>query len=173
MAQIVEEIEASEQDNKKAEIELALKEFGLELRRIRESKNLNQRELHEITGIDKSVLSELERGLYTPSLAIIKQLADGLDVNPHILVASYYGMPIPEFSLKDKETLESFIKLALDYVAPKAAELLPFQSATPTEQITERGLKGLKEGVAENRRRSAARRKNKTPTETNPDNIEK
>lgn len=122
MTQTIEEV-----DKKKAEIELALKDFGLELRRNREAKNLNQRELHEITGIDKTVLSELERGLYTPSLALIKQLADGLGINPHILVAAYYGIQLPEFNLRDKETLENFIRLALEYTG----RITPFTSPLP------------------------------------------
>jgi transcriptional regulator with XRE-family HTH domain len=104
-------------DKKKAEAELALKEFGHELKRIRRSKKLTQLRLHEITGIDKTVISDLENGNYTPSLVLIRQLAAGLAVSPYILIAPYYGIPLPNYVLKDKETLEKFINLAIEYIS--------------------------------------------------------
>jgi transcriptional regulator with XRE-family HTH domain len=115
--EIMADTEKTKADAKKAEIELALKEFGHELKRVRRSKKLTQLRLHEITGVDKTVISELENGTYTPSLVMIRQLAEGLGVSPYILIAPYYGVPLPNFVLKDKETLENFINLAIEYIS--------------------------------------------------------
>jgi transcriptional regulator with XRE-family HTH domain len=104
-------------NQKKAENELALQDFGRELRRIRKIRGFTQKELWEITGIDDTVISDLERGTYTPSLTLIKELSDGLQINPFILLSAYYGVPLPEFSIRDRETLEGFIKLARNYLS--------------------------------------------------------
>lgn len=158
--QAVEEAGTTRVDIKKAEIELALKDFGLELKRVRESRNINQRELHELTGIDRTVLSELERGLYTPSLSMIRELADGLKINPHILVAAYYGVPLPEFNLNDKETLDSLIKIALDYLARQHQ---PQPPALTTDNRTPRNAEAY-EGVE----RAKVTNKNRKPKDDQP-----
>jgi predicted transcriptional regulator len=75
--ELMTDTEKTKADAKKAEIELALKEFGHELKRIRRSKKLTQLRLHEITGVDKTVISELENGTYTPSLVMVRQLVEG------------------------------------------------------------------------------------------------
>jgi transcriptional regulator with XRE-family HTH domain len=91
---------------KKEDNELALFEFGQELKRIRRAKKLTQKRLHELTGIDDTVISDLENGNYTPSLVIIRQLADGLGINPFELIAPYYGIPLPGFNVKGQQALE-------------------------------------------------------------------
>lgn len=93
--------------------------FGLQLKNIREDKNVSRQELQQLTGIDVTILSELERGLYTPSLVIIGKLAIALEINPHVLISAYYGTPLPQFDYNDKQTLDSFIQIALNYLKQK------------------------------------------------------
>ena len=50
----------------------------------RESANITQKELAEKTGIYQADISKLERGLGNPSLATLKRLAEGLDMNIRI-----------------------------------------------------------------------------------------
>lgn len=46
----------------------------------RERANITQKELSEKTGIYQADISKLERGLGNPSIATLKRLADGLDL---------------------------------------------------------------------------------------------
>ncbi len=44
----------------------------------RKEKNITQEQLAEITGIDRTDISELERGEGNPTIATLQRLADGL-----------------------------------------------------------------------------------------------
>lgn len=62
--------------------------FGQALRKIRASKNLTQEDFSTVSS--RTYLSSLERGLKSPTLEKINQLAGTLDVHPlTILVATY------------------------------------------------------------------------------------
>ena len=51
---------------------------GNELLRVRAEKDLSQSKLSEMTGIDQSDLSKIERGLLNPSINMIKRMTDAL-----------------------------------------------------------------------------------------------
>ena len=59
-----------------------LKLFGEKLRTLRKNKNISQEKFAEITELDRTYISGLERGLRNPSFLIIKKLASALNVNP-------------------------------------------------------------------------------------------
>lgn len=64
--------------------------FGLALKQIRRSKNLTQEDFGTVSS--RTYLSTLERGLKSPTLEKVDQLAGTLDVHPlSILVATYVG----------------------------------------------------------------------------------
>ncbi len=44
------------------------------------SKNLTQKQLAELTGIDQADISKLERGMTNPSIKLLNKLADGLNM---------------------------------------------------------------------------------------------
>lgn len=46
----------------------------------RKSRNMTQKELSEITGIDQSDISKIETGNANPALSTLKRLADGMDM---------------------------------------------------------------------------------------------
>lgn len=50
----------------------------------RSSRNLTQKQLAELTGIDQADISKLERGMTNPSIKLLKKFADGLDMDLHI-----------------------------------------------------------------------------------------
>jgi transcriptional regulator with XRE-family HTH domain len=54
--------------------------LGKAVRFLRETKNLNQRELAASSGIDATEISRLEKGKSNPTHATLKRLANGLDV---------------------------------------------------------------------------------------------
>jgi transcriptional regulator with XRE-family HTH domain len=57
-------------------------QFGRILRQIRTAKELTQEELAHRAGMDVTYLSDLERGKWNPSLAMLADLAQGLAVHP-------------------------------------------------------------------------------------------
>lgn len=46
----------------------------------RKARNMTQKELSEITGIDQSDISKIETGNANPALSTLKRLADGMDM---------------------------------------------------------------------------------------------
>jgi transcriptional regulator with XRE-family HTH domain len=62
--------------------------FGLALKQVRNSKDLTQEDFSAVSS--RTYLSTLERGLKSPTLEKVEQLAGVLDVHPlTILVATY------------------------------------------------------------------------------------
>lgn len=57
---------------------LEKEEFGLRLRELRIEKNLSIKELHEITGISCSTITNLEKGRQKATPIIINKLAKAL-----------------------------------------------------------------------------------------------
>jgi transcriptional regulator with XRE-family HTH domain len=55
-------------------------DFGYALRAIRNSRNLSQEELGQITGLDRTYISGLERGKRNPTLRVIASIASGLGI---------------------------------------------------------------------------------------------
>lgn len=68
--------------------------FGLALKQIRKSKNLTQEDFATVSS--RTYLSTLERGLKSPTLEKIDQIAGTLGVHPlTILVATYVDKDSP------------------------------------------------------------------------------
>ncbi len=59
-----------------------LKNLGTKLKSLRLKKNISQEKFAELTDLDRTYISGLERGLRNPSFLILKRLAKSLDVNP-------------------------------------------------------------------------------------------
>ena len=60
----------------------ALKIFGLNVRRTRESRKLTQEKLAEKAQLDPTYISGIERGVRNPSVLSILRVAKALDVGP-------------------------------------------------------------------------------------------
>ena len=60
--------------------------FGRILRRLRLERGLSQEQLAELAGVHRNYIGDLERGLKSPSLAVITRLALALHLRPHELV---------------------------------------------------------------------------------------
>ncbi|MDP8235144.1 MAG: helix-turn-helix transcriptional regulator [Candidatus Erginobacter occultus] len=59
--------------------------FGDNVRRIRKSRNLSQEDLAEKSGLHRTYVSGIERGVRNPTLAIICRIAAALGVKPEEL----------------------------------------------------------------------------------------
>jgi transcriptional regulator with XRE-family HTH domain len=62
------------------------KQFGRILRNLRNARKLTQEELAYRAGMDVTYLSDLERGKWNPSLAVLVDLARALTVHPSELL---------------------------------------------------------------------------------------
>jgi transcriptional regulator with XRE-family HTH domain len=56
----------------------AIRNLSRHLRQIRLDKHLSQEELSELVGVDRTYISDLERGLRNPSLKTLAKIADAL-----------------------------------------------------------------------------------------------
>jgi transcriptional regulator with XRE-family HTH domain len=64
--------------------------FGRVLREARLQKGISQDSLASLCEFDRTYPSLLERGLRSPTLAMIFRLSEALDINPSLLVARTY-----------------------------------------------------------------------------------
>ncbi|MFA7416533.1 MAG: helix-turn-helix transcriptional regulator [Rhizobium sp.] len=55
--------------------------FAKNLRLIRQSKGLSQEELAHLADIDRTYVSSLERGVYSPTLDVVQRLAKALETD--------------------------------------------------------------------------------------------
>lgn len=62
--------------------------LGNKLRDLRQNKALSQERFAELTGLDRTYISGLERGKRNPSFLIIQRLCKVLEINPNELFIS-------------------------------------------------------------------------------------
>lgn len=67
--------------NEKRELE----KLGEKLRTFRLTKNISQEKFAEISNLDRTYISGLERGKRNPSFLILKKLATCLEISPNDL----------------------------------------------------------------------------------------
>jgi transcriptional regulator with XRE-family HTH domain len=65
--------------------------FGLALRAARHAHGISQDRLSEICDFDRTYPSLLERGLRSPTLAMVFRIANALEVEPTVLVADAHN----------------------------------------------------------------------------------
>ena len=61
--------------------------LGAFIRSQRKMANLSLRQLAELTSLSNPYLSELERGMHQPSVRVLRQLSDALNVSAEMLLA--------------------------------------------------------------------------------------
>ncbi len=61
-------------------------EFGVRVRKFREKRGWSQENLAEYSGLHRTYISGIERGVRNPTLEVIEKLAIALDVTPAILL---------------------------------------------------------------------------------------
>jgi transcriptional regulator with XRE-family HTH domain len=64
----------------------AEKAFGEVLREVRKERGISQMDLYEASGIDRTYISAVERGLQSPTLGMIVRFSGYLKVRPSELV---------------------------------------------------------------------------------------
>ena len=108
--------------------------FGAFIRSQRKLANLTLRQLAELTSLSNPYLSELERGMHQPSVRVLRQLSEALNLSGEILLAEA-GLLDPDRGTggenSDQSAVERAIRTdaALDD-AQKAALLAVYKSMT-------------------------------------------
>jgi transcriptional regulator with XRE-family HTH domain len=62
------------------------KAFGRAMRVARTKRKMSQMDLHVATGLDRTFISDLERGIQCPSLITVFRVAEGLEMDGWTLV---------------------------------------------------------------------------------------
>lgn len=80
------------------------KAFGQTMRSVREERRISQITLQVLTGLDRTFISDLERGIQCPSLRTVFRVAQGLGVSPTTLIrrtteSPYFVLPEDEDNL--------------------------------------------------------------------------
>jgi transcriptional regulator with XRE-family HTH domain len=66
--------------------QLMTKTFGVNVKWMRQARNISQEVLAQQSGIYRTYLSRIESGLANPSLLVIAALASALDIDPSKLL---------------------------------------------------------------------------------------
>jgi transcriptional regulator with XRE-family HTH domain len=114
--------------------------FGAFVRSQRKLANLTLRQLAEMTTLSNPYLSELERGMHQPSVRVLKQLSDALNVSAEMLLAQagLIDRHAESESANEESGVEHAIRTdpTLDD-SQKAALLAVYQSMTRPQQTTQ------------------------------------
>jgi transcriptional regulator with XRE-family HTH domain len=89
--------------------------FGAYLRAQRQAAQLTLRELAALANVSNPYLSQLERGLHQPSVAVIRSLAEALNLSAELLLAEAAGLQRaaggqPAFTQKNTDKVEGAIR---------------------------------------------------------------
>jgi transcriptional regulator with XRE-family HTH domain len=60
--------------------------FGQVIKQLRENSGMSQQELADYSEVDRTYISDLERGLYNPSLSTIYKLSEVLKIKPALIL---------------------------------------------------------------------------------------
>ena len=84
--------------------------FGDHLKRFRNEKNISQGELANLIGMHSTHISRYERNLTSPSIDVVKKIADKLNVTADMLIYGT-GDEKAKGSIRDNELLNMFSKV--------------------------------------------------------------
>ncbi len=81
------------------------KNFGNNLKRLRESKNLTQEELAELIGVEYQTISRIETGLYFTSYENLQKIAQALNIN----ISDLFNIPTEKMT--KQENIKAITKI--------------------------------------------------------------
>jgi transcriptional regulator with XRE-family HTH domain len=62
------------------------KQVGLNVQRLRRELGWSQEDLAEESGLHRTYISGIERGIRNPTVLVLEQIADSLGVEPNVLL---------------------------------------------------------------------------------------
>lgn len=84
--------------------------FGENLKKIRSAKNVSQGQLAQMINMHSTHISRYERNLTSPTIDVVKKIAEKLDVSADALVYGFEDERAKE-NIKDSELLNMFTKV--------------------------------------------------------------
>lgn len=60
--------------------------LGKNIRLARAAKGLSQEDLADLTGLDRTYISGVERGVRNPTIKVLQKISEGLGVSAHMLL---------------------------------------------------------------------------------------
>jgi transcriptional regulator with XRE-family HTH domain len=102
------------------------------IKRLRKEHGMSQAKLAELTGVHKAHFSRLERGVYQPSIELLKKIAQALDVTADYLLNDEVD-EISPVRVEDKSLLER-IKLIETLEAEERNALIKIIDALLTKK---------------------------------------
>lgn len=65
--------------------------FGYNVKHLREAKGWSQDKLSEVSGLHRTYISGIERGVRNPTIEIVSEIANALEVKPGLLFEEERG----------------------------------------------------------------------------------
>ncbi len=91
-----------------------MKDFGLVLRKLRKSHNMNQEELAQALGVRKSTISNYETSYSTPTSAMLRLIADYFSVSVSELLGESVSVHEPNIAPTYGKKIPIYASLSLD-----------------------------------------------------------
>lgn len=98
--------------------------FGAFVKSQRRIANISQRELAKASGVSDSYLSQLERGLYSPSIEVLQGISRALELSPATVLAQFGGRVVDDEPQTDPADVEAAIRRDPALTAAKKDALL-------------------------------------------------
>lgn len=106
--------------------------FGVRLKAARTGAGLTQKELGSRSGMDQSVISNLERGVHEPRLTTIERLAEGLELSTAVLLTGSGAVKADTAERTTPNLVE-----AVEASAPEAVEEVPEETEEAAPESVE------------------------------------
>jgi transcriptional regulator with XRE-family HTH domain len=116
----------------------AYERFGAYVRNQRQMAQLTLRQLADLASISNPYLSQIERGLHQPSVAVIRSIADALNLSADVLLAQVSGLD-PDAVAPPMDT-EAAIKADPRLTAGQKSALLSVYRTMVAQSSPEPGL---------------------------------
>jgi transcriptional regulator with XRE-family HTH domain len=138
--------------------------FGTYLRAQRNLAQLSLRQLADLTKVSNPYLSQIERGLHRPSIAIIKSLAEALNLSTSDLLAHAADIVTDEAASASTTTEGAIRTDPLLNEVQKGALLAVYRSMVEAAPDTGSSREGESAGAAEGAPSGPARAATETPS---------
>lgn len=120
------------------------------LKRIRQERNLTLDDLARLSGVSKSMLSEIERCAKSPTIAVLEKICDGIKVP----LAQLTHTPTPRVSVTRNATAKHYsawrgfeLCVLFEFDPDKKFEIFRHVVAPHSERVSERHGGGIREYI--------------------------
>jgi XRE family transcriptional regulator, regulator of sulfur utilization len=120
------------------------------IKRIRQERNLTLDDLAILTGVSKSMLSEIERCTKSPTISVLEKVCDGINVP----LAQLTHTETPQISISTNDTVKHYsawdgfeLFVLFEFDPNKKFEIFRHAIAPQSERVSERHESGIREYI--------------------------